>query len=83
MGLGGGGKTRGQSGTQVRFVEVAADQHEAVGASVVGAGVLVEGEAVADEVEDVALAGLGQPQEALAAEQSWRTAGVEEVLEAG
>ena len=82
VGLGSSGKTRSQAGTQAWFVEVAADQHEPVGAWV-GAGVLVEGEAVADEVEDVALVGLGQPQEALAAEQSWRAAGVEEVLEAG
>ena len=39
-------------------------------------------EAAADEVEEVALAGLGQPQEALAAEQARRPV-VQEFLEAG
>src|SRR5579871_2274928 len=80
--LGGGGKAGSQARTKVRYVEVAADQHEAVGAWG-RSGVVVEREAAADEVEDVALVGLGEPQEALAAEQAWRAAGVQEMLQTG
>ena len=47
-----------------------------------GRAVLVQSETAADEVEDVALVGLGQPQEALAAEQA-RWPVVQKFLEAG
>ena len=53
------------------------DQHQAVGAGDT-ALVFLQRETLADEMEDVALAGLGQPQESLAAEQSRRAAGIEE-----
>src|SRR4030081_2851616 len=60
----------GEARSQILGIELPSDQDQAIGAAC--RTVLVQGEASTDEVEDVALVRLGQPQEALAAEQARR-----------
>ena len=69
-----------QARSQGFHIEVPSDQHQAVGAGQT-ALIFLERETLADEMEDVALAGFGQPQESLAAEQARRAAGIEKRLE--
>ena len=58
---------------QIFEIEVLSDQDQAVRAANT-ALVFLQRETLADEMEDVAFAGFGQPQESLAAEQARRAA---------
>jgi hypothetical protein len=67
---------------QIPRIEVASDQDQTVRTGVL-AIIFLQRESSTDQMEDVALAGLGEPKESFATEQPGRPAGVEKGLEAG